>query len=181
MTYCEFVRTTDIHPAHVHYHDSDYGAPTMDEAQLFERLILEVNQAGLSWDMVLKRRQTIWSAYSECDVDTVAQYGEEDIARLLADTGVIRNRLKVLAAITNAQKMIEMRETHGGFGQWLEVHHPLSREDWTKLFKKTFKFTGGEIVNEFLMSLGYLPGAHTPDCPFYEIVLSKKPAWARRV
>ena len=153
------------HPLHGPYHDEEYGFPARDESVLFERLLLEINQAGLSWELMLKKRETMRAAYGGFDVDRVADYGEEDRLRLLADPGIIRNRLKVEAAIHNAQVIRGLRGSHGGFAEWLDANHPLDLDGWKRLFKKTFRFTGGEIVNEFLMSLGYLPGAHQEDCP----------------
>lgn len=153
------------HPLHGPYHDEEYGFPARDESVLFERLLLEINQAGLSWELMLKKRETMRAAYGGFDVDRVADYGEEDRQRLLADPGIIRNRLKVGAAIHNAQVIRGLRGSHGGFAEWLDANHPLDLDGWKRLFKKTFRFTGGEIVNEFLMSLGYLPGAHQEDCP----------------
>ena len=156
------------HPVHGHYHDHEYGFPQRDERELFERLILEINQAGLSWETILKKREGFRKAYSQFDVDAVAAYGERDIERLLNDAGIIRNRLKVHAAIHNAQVIQQLRASHGSFAQWLDAHLPRSKADWVKLFKKTFRFTGGEITGEFLMSLGYLPGAHAKTCPVYK-------------
>ena len=159
------------HPVHGPYHEHEYGFPQRDEAALFERLLLEINQAGLSWETILKKREGFRRAYHGFDVDTVAGYGEADVARLLADPGIIRNRLKVAAAIHNAGVVRGMRASHGGFAAWLDaqVHEddgkPRDKAAWVKLFKRTFRFTGGEITGEFLMSLGYLPGAHRPDCP----------------
>jgi DNA-3-methyladenine glycosylase I len=98
---------------------------------------------------------------------------------LLSDAGIIRNRLKVNAAIVNAQKIVELRKEYGSFKGWLDAHHPLTKDEWTKLFKKNFFFTGGEIVNEFLMSTGYLQGAHDKSCPIYKKVASLRPAWMR--
>jgi DNA-3-methyladenine glycosylase I len=88
------------------------------------------------------------------------------------DPGIIRNRLKINAAIVNAQKILELKKEYGSFKGWLDAHHPKTKEEWVKIFKKTFKFIGGEIVNEFLMSTAYLPGAHTPDCPIYREMIS---------
>jgi DNA-3-methyladenine glycosylase I len=132
---------------------------------LFERLILEINQAGLSWITILKKADNFRKAYSNFKIERIAKYTEKDRARLLEDAGIIRNRLKVNAAIVNAQKILELQKEYGSFKKWLDKHHPLTKDEWTKLFKRTFIFTGGEIVNEFLMSTGYLPGAHTKDCP----------------
>jgi DNA-3-methyladenine glycosylase I len=109
----------------------------------------------------------------------VAKYGEADRARLLADAGIIRNRLKVNAAIVNAQKILELKKEFGSFKDWLDAHHPLTKDEWTKLFRRTFVFTGGEIVNEFLMSTGYLPGAHEETCPVYRKIIALKPAWRK--
>lgn len=156
------------HPVHGHYHDHEYGFPQRDERELFERLILEINQAGLSWETILKKRDGFRAAYSQFEVDAVAAYGERDVERLLNDAGIIRNRLKVHAAIHNAQVIQQLRASHGSFADWLDAHHPHSKADWVKLFKKTFRFTGGEITGEFLMSLGYLPGAHAKTCPVYK-------------
>ena len=165
------------HPLHGPYHDHEYGFPQREEAVLFERLLLEINQAGLSWETMLRKRDGFRAAYSGFDVDRVARYGERDRARLLADPGIIRNRLKVEAAIHNAQVIQQLRDTHGGFAAWLDAHHPLPKADWVKLFKKTFRFTGGEITGEFLMSLGYLPGAHRQDCPAYRRAAKQRPPW----
>jgi DNA-3-methyladenine glycosylase I len=167
------------HPYHGPYHENEYGFPNADENALFERLVLEINQAGLSWLTILKKREAFKTAYAGFDVDRVAAFKARDKARLLKDAGIIRNRLKIEAAIENAQRIQALRESHGSFADWIDAHHPLSKEEWVKLFKKTFRFTGGEIVGEFLMSLGYLPGAHRPDCPVYKRIVKLKPAWAR--
>jgi DNA-3-methyladenine glycosylase I len=167
------------HPFHGPYHEEEYGFPNSDESALFERLVLEINQAGLSWLTILKKREAFKAAYADFDVDRVAAFKARDKARLLKDAGIIRNRLKIEAAIENAQRIQALRESHGSFAQWIDHHHPLSKEEWVKLFRKTFRFTGGEIVGEFLMSLGYLPGAHRPDCPIYKRIVKLKPAWAR--
>lgn len=164
-------------PWHGPYHDTEYGFPVADESVLFERLILEINQAGLSWLTILKKREGFVRAYDGFEVDRVAAYGESDRARLLADAGIIRNKLKVNAAIENARRIQALREAHGSFKGWLDAHHPLPKEDWVKLFRKTFKFTGGEIVGEFLMSTGYLPGAHRENCPVHAEIARLDPPW----
>jgi DNA-3-methyladenine glycosylase I len=168
------------HEWHGPYHDTEYGFPTDDESALFERLILEINQAGLSWLTILRKREGFVAAFEGFDVETVAGYGEKDRARLLADASIIRNRLKVDATIHNANCILEMRESHGGFAGWLKAHHPLTKDEWVKLFKKTFKFTGGEITGEFLMSTGYLPGAHGEACPVFGRIATAGPAWMRK-
>ena len=127
-----------------------------------------------------KKADNFRKAYRNFDITKVAKFTEKDRTRLLADAGIIRNRLKVNAAIVNAQKILELKKEFGSFKGWLDHYHPLTREEWTKLFKKTFVFTGGEIVNEFLMSTGYLPGAHQKDCPTFKKVAAKKPAWMKK-
>ncbi|HEX8391477.1 MAG TPA: DNA-3-methyladenine glycosylase I [Longimicrobium sp.] len=176
MTYCD---AAPGHPWHGPYHDTEYGFPLRGDDELFERLVLEINQAGLSWLTILKKREAFRAAFDGFDLDTVAGYGGVDRARLLADAGIIRNRLKVDAAIENAQRIQQIRASHGSFAAWLDAHHPLPKAEWVKLFKRTFRFTGGEIVGEFLMSLGYLPGAHVPECPVYPRVLAAAPPWTR--
>lgn len=173
-SYCAFARRDARHRA---YHDTEYGFPARDDVVLFERLILEINQAGLSWDLMLKKRDGFRKAYAGFDIDRVAAFNDADRARLLADTGIVRNRLKVDAAIDNARRLQAIRAGHGSFAAWLDAHHPLPKAEWVKLFKKTFRFTGGEIVGEFLMSLGYLPGTHHPDCPTYATILTLDPPW----
>ena len=167
------------HPWHGPYHDREYGFPSADESVLFERLTLEINQAGLSWLTVLKKREAFRAAFARFDVDRVAGFGDAEIARLLQDAAIVRNRQKIGAVIANAHRIRELRDSHGSFHAWLEAHHPLPLDDWTRLFRRTFRFTGGLIVHEFLMSLGYLPGAHAPECPVYSTVLALAPAWAR--
>jgi DNA-3-methyladenine glycosylase I len=174
-----YCRAAPGHPLHGPYHDTEYGFPSQDEAVLFERLALEINQAGLSWQTVLQKRPAFRAAFAEFEVDRVAAFGTADVARLLADAGIIRNRLKVAAVIDNARKIQELRASHGSFDAWIAAHHPRTKDEWVKLFKNTFRFTGGEIVNEFLMSLGYLPGAHVPECPVYQRILALEPPWAK--
>ena len=95
----------------------------------------------------------------------------------MADANIIRNRLKINAAIENAKTIVQLQKEFGSFEKWLESQHPKTTEEWVKLFKKTFRFTGGEIVNEFLMSIGMLPGAHVESCAIYKKTLKAKPLW----
>lgn len=162
---------------HKNYHDNHYGFPIHDDNELFGRLILEINQAGLSWETILKKEEGFRKAYVNFDIKQVANFSEADRERLLQDTGIIRNKLKVNAAIENAKTILLLQQEFGSFENWLAHHHPKTKAEWVKLFKKTFKFTGGEIVGEFLMSIGYLPGAHDISCPIYEKALAEKPKW----
>ena len=179
MSYCSAIESMsgDKKALHKVYHDHLYGFPIHDDNELFCRLVLEINQAGLSWETILKKEITFRKAYHNFNIKKVAAYTESDRERLLADPGIIRNRLKVNAAIENANSILTLQKEHGSFEKWLEFHHPKTKEEWVKLFKKTFRFTGGEIVNEFLMSIGYLPGAHAIDCPVYKQILKEKPLW----
>ena len=180
-SYCDFALG---HSLHGPYHDREYGVPDRNEAVLFERLVLEINQAGLSWETILRKRDGFRRAYDGFVVDTVAAYGPRDRERLLADPGIIRNRLKVEAAVHNAQVVQRLRDTHGGFAEWLDAHllegdAARDKTGWVKLFKRTFRFTGGEITGEFLMSLGYLPGTHRLDCPAFARIAAMQPPWMR--
>ncbi|HEX4934668.1 MAG TPA: DNA-3-methyladenine glycosylase I [Gemmatimonadaceae bacterium] len=175
-TYCEVARGHEFHGP---YHDREYGFPIADDDRLFERLVLEINQAGLSWLTILRKREHFTRAYHDFAIARVARYTARDEARLLADTGIVRNRLKVKAAIENARRIQALQTSHGSFAGWLDAHHPRDRAAWQKLFKATFVFTGGEIVHEFLLSTGYLPGAHLPSCPVYARVLKRRPPWSR--
>ena len=179
MSYCEAVILMDKKNVHRIYHDTAYGFPIDDDDELFERLVLEINQAGLSWTTILNKQSNFKKAYHKFNIKKVAAYNEKERNRLLNDAGIIRNRLKIDAAIENAKTILKLQKEFGSFKKWIEHHHPLSREEWTKLFKKTFRFTGGEIVNEFLMSTGFLPGAHIESCKFYKKVIQSKPAWVK--
>jgi DNA-3-methyladenine glycosylase I len=179
-SYCEAVGHLDKTNVHRIYHDKAYGYTLSDDNELFERLILEINQAGLSWTTILNKQGNFKKAFDNFEIRKVSLYEENDRQRLLNDAGIIRNRLKIDATIYNANVIIQLQKEHGSFKNWLDNHHPKSKEEWIKLFKKTFKFTGGEIVNEFLVSTGYLHGAHIPACTIYKKVLKTKPAWAKQ-
>lgn len=173
----EYCRNAANHPLHKIYHDQEYGFPIKSDNALFERFILEINQAGLSWTTILNKRENFIRAYDGFDIDRVAAYGETDTARLLADAGIIRNRLKIAAAVENARRLVQIQQKAGTFAAWLDAHHPLSKAEWIRLFKQEFVFTGGEIVGEFLISTGYLPGSHETWCPIYTQIAALNPPW----
>jgi DNA-3-methyladenine glycosylase I len=177
-SYCEAILNMEKDNVHVHYHNKEYGYPIEDDNHLFARLILEINQAGLSWTTILNKKDNFFKAYDDFEISKVARYKEKQVDRLLNDAGIIRNRLKIEAAIDNARRIQALQKEWGSFKNWLDHHHPLPKEEWVKLFKKNFRFTGGEIVGEFLMSSGYLPGAHIESCPVYKKLLKHKPAWS---
>jgi DNA-3-methyladenine glycosylase I len=164
VSYCDFASG---HPFHGPYHDNEYGFPITDDDALFERLVLEINQAGLSWLTILKKRDNFRRAFDGFVIDRVARFTPARREKLLHDEGIIRNRLKIDAAIENAKRIRALRKTHGSFANWLAAHHPRDKNEWVKLFKKTFVFTGGEITSSFLMSIGLMPGAHDESCPVY--------------
>ena len=169
-SYCEYVDTLDKSHVDKIYHDTQYGFPVEDDNELFGRLILEINQAGLSWTTILKKQNNFRKAYSGFKIKKIAEYDDNAIKQLLDNSGIIRNKLKVNAAIYNAQQILSIQKEFGSFRLWLENNQFRELDDWVNLFKKTFKFTGKEITKEFLISSGILKGAHTKDCPiFYKI------------
>ncbi|MGE9312249.1 DNA-3-methyladenine glycosylase I [Niabella sp. CJ426] len=177
--YCAFVKGKGKGTVHEHYHDHEYGYPMHSDNELFARLVLEINQAGLSWETILKKKDNFYKAFDQFDIEKVSRYKQKKFDSLMLDAGIIRNRLKVNAAIENAKTIIGLQKEFGSFKNWLDQHHPKTKEEWMKLFKKTFKFTGGEIVNEFLMSTGYLPGCHSETCPVYKKIARLKPMWMK--
>ncbi len=176
MSYCD---AAPGHPFHGPYHDTEYGFPVRDDDRLFERLVLEINQAGLSWLTILRKREAFRKAFDDFELDCVARFDARRRARLLENADIIRNGLKIDAAIENAKRILALCKSHGSFAAWLDAHHPLTKDEWVRLFKKTFVFTGGEITGEFLLSTGYLPGAHEKRCPIYARVVAAKPPWLR--
>jgi DNA-3-methyladenine glycosylase I len=180
--YCEIAPGD---PWHGPYHDREYGFPITDDpitgdAALFERLSLEIQQAGLSWILVLKKREALRESFAGFDPRIVAEFGQDDIARLLGDSRIIRNRRKLEAVIGNAARILDIAGEHGSFAAWLDNYHPLDLEDWVRLFRRTFRFMGPEIVREFLVSTGYLPGAHRRSCPVYDKIQALDPPWRRK-
>ena len=179
-TYCDYIREKGKGTVHEHYHNSEYGFPIDDDNLLFARLVLEINQAGLSWETILKKKDNFFKAFDDFSIDKVARYSDKKKEKLMLDAGIIRNRLKIEAAVHNAKAIKAIQKEHGSFKKWLDKHHPKTKEEWVKLFKTTFRFTGGEIVNEFLMSTGYLPGAHAETCAVYKKVAKMKPKWMEK-
>ncbi len=179
-SYCEAVITMDKNNVHRIYHDNFYGFPIDNDDELFERLVLEINQAGLSWSTILYKQENFKKAYKNFNIKKVAAFNEKDFERLMNDAGIIRNSLKINAAIENAKTLLQIQKEFGSFKKWLDHHHPKTKDEWVKIFKNTFRFTGGEIVNEFLMSTGYLSGAHIESCAVYKKMLKTKPAFARK-
>ena len=170
ISYCDYVSNLPEDNVNRLYHDNEYGFSINSDNELFGRLVLEINQAGLSWTTILKKKENFKKAYSNYCIDKIALYEQKDIERLLLNNGIIRNQLKIKAIIYNANKILEIKKTHGSFKSWLDKNTYRTKQQWITLFKENFKFTGNEITNEFLMSTGYLSGAHHSSCPIYKLI-----------
>ncbi|HRP90339.1 MAG TPA: DNA-3-methyladenine glycosylase I [Edaphocola sp.] len=180
MSYCAVIKAMkdgEQKQLHQHYHDNWYGFPLHNDNELFGRFVLEIFQAGLSWNTILQKEENFKKAFDNFDILKIAAYDDLKIESLLENAGIIRNRLKINSVIYNANIVLGLQKDFGSFEKWLDFHHPLSLQDWVKLFKKTFKFTGSEIVNEFLMSVSYLPGAHEEHCPEFEKIKQLNAKW----
>lgn len=184
MYYCNYIDYSSEDPnmiLHRDYHDNFYGFPIEDDNEIFGRLILEINQAGLTWLNILKKANSFKKAYDNFNIVRIANYNDKYIDKLLNNKDIIRNRLKINSIIYNANVILKLKKEYKSFKNWLDINHPKILEEWIKLFKKNFKFVGGEIVKEFLVSIGYLEGAHSKDCPIYKTVMECKPRWMEYV
>ena len=169
-------------PGSVEYHDAEWGVPTHDDRMLFELLILEGAQAGLSWDTILKKRESYRLAFDGFDAAKVAAYGDEKAAELLSDPGIVRNKLKVAAAVQNARSFLEVQGEFGSFDAyiWSFVGSRPKKNAWTRmeeipaktveseamsldLRKRGFKFVGPTICYAFMQSIGMV-NDHQVDC-----------------
>ncbi len=185
MSYCKISQNNELHK---YYHDHEYGFPVDNDNILLERLALEINQAGLSWDLMLKKREAFNKAFENFDIEKVSRFNQKDVERLLSDAGIVRNRLKIEALINNAKIIKYIQREEGSFSLWLlkqskdlDLLDPTlnSVEDrikcWIKIFKKRgFKFIGGEIMKEFLQSIGYLTSPHDKDCSINKDIFKAK-------
>ncbi|MDD5250623.1 MAG: DNA-3-methyladenine glycosylase I [Rhodocyclaceae bacterium] len=170
-------------PLYVAYHDSEWGVPQHDDRKLFEFLILEGAQAGLSWLTILRKRENYRRAFAGFDPQTVANYGADDVARLLNDAGIVRNRLKIAASIANARAFLEVQREFGSFDayQWRFVDGRPVRNAWRSpaevpassplsdalskdLQRRGFKFVGSTICYAHMQAVG-LVNDHLVDCP----------------
>ena len=169
-SYCEYVKNLSDDNIHRVYHDTQYGFKIDSDNELFGRLILEINQAGLSWTTILNKQDNFRTAFSNFDIKKIADYDKSDISRLLANSGIVRNKLKINAVIFNARKIVELQKEYGSFKSWLKIKNDsnLNLTNWVALFKENFKFTGNEITKEFLTSTGYIKGAHIETCPILD-------------
>jgi DNA-3-methyladenine glycosylase I len=164
------------------YHDEEWGVPVYDDRVLFEFLILEGAQAGLSWEMILNKRAGYRKAFSDFDAEKVAAYTEADVERLMLDSSIVRNRLKIQSTLSNAQALLKLQQEHGSFSayiwdfvngtpivnQWshiqeMPVSTPLSDRISKELKKRGFRFVGTTICYSFMQAVG-LVNDHTLDC-----------------
>lgn len=165
-------------PLYVCYHDEEWGVPCHDDHALYELLILESFQAGLSWETVLNKRQRFRKVYDGFDLDKVCAYGEEKIAWLLSDEGIIRNRLKIRASIKNSRIFRDIQEEYGSFDSYIwgwtggKIIHendpavttsPLSDAVSRDLKKRGMTFVGSTIIYAYLQAIGII-NAHSDDC-----------------
>jgi len=166
----------------VAYHDEEWGVPSQDDRNLFELLTLEAAQAGLSWSTILNKREGYRRAFAAFDPEAVAHFGEKDLARLLADSGIVRNRLKIESAIANAARVLELSDEHGSFaaylwsyvggepivGRWrspreVPAETDLSRSLSRELKRRGFRFVGPTVCYSFMQAVG-MANDHTIDC-----------------
>lgn len=163
-------------PAYLHYHDFEWGVPVHDDHTLFEMLILEGFQAGLSWECILNKRQAFRAAFDGFDVKTVARYGQEKLEALAQDPGIVRNRRKIAAAVTNARAFLDIQAQFGSFDrylwQWTNgkvvretglATSPLSDAISKDLQKRGMKFVGSTIIYAYLQAVGVID-SHEPGC-----------------
>ncbi|HHB78355.1 MAG TPA: DNA-3-methyladenine glycosylase I [Saprospiraceae bacterium] len=178
-TRCKWV-TND--PLYIAYHDEEWGVPVKDDARLFEFLVLETFQAGLSWITVLRKRENFRKAFDGFDYQRIANYSEKKIQSLLLDAGIIRNKLKVRATVSNAQAFIKIQEEFGSFSDyiWAFTHGKVIKNKWKKLEdcpaktplaekiskdlkKRGFKFVGPTVIYAHMQATGMV-NDHTVDC-----------------
>jgi DNA-3-methyladenine glycosylase I len=174
-------------PLSSRYHDEEWGVPQHDDRRLFEFLILEGAQAGLSWDTILKKRENYRAAFHGFDAKRIARYTERDVVRLLNDEGIVRNRLKIVSAVSNAKLFLEIQKEFGTFDKYIwsfvggspKVNHwqtlsevpastPESDAMSRALKKRGFRFVGTTICYAFMQATGMV-NDHTTDCFRYGV------------
>ena len=185
MSYCNWGNASDVTQR---YHDEEWGMPVRDDVRQFEYLMMEVMQCGLSWDLMMKKREIFRSCFDGFNFDRIAAYGEADITRILETPGMIRSRRKVEAIIHNARRFIKLRNEHGSFSDWLwafsdgktilydrhgdgliPASNGLSERISTELRRRGFKYLGPVTVYSHLQACGMI-NDHGCDCPRYAVV-----------
>jgi len=151
------------------YHDFEYGFKITDDRLYFERLILEIFQAGLSWSTILKKRDSFRNAFDDFDFYKIANYDEVKINMLLNNSGIIRNRRKIEATIYNAGRVVDIINENESFDNFIKRLPLNDKNEILKIFKSNFKFVGPLIIEEFLMSVGLWEVRHEKECFMYKI------------
>ncbi len=186
MNRCDWAEGSE---RYINYHDKEWGLPVFDDQTLFEFLILETAQAGLSWSTILKRRENYNKAYDNFDINKVAQYGETKREKLLNNEGIIRNKLKIDASINNAKRVLELQQEYGSFSKYLwsftdfkpvinsweqlsevPAETELSKKIAKDLKKRGFKFVGSVTIYAYLQAVGIV-NDHLVDCFRYKEVI----------
>lgn len=192
MKRCGWSEKTELEK---NYHDNEWGRPLTDDRLLFEFLILEGAQAGLSWSTILAKRENYRSAFDNFDAQKIAQYDDKKIATLLEDKGIVRNKLKVNATVNNAKLFLDIQKEHGSFARyiWGFVNHQPIQNRWQSisdvpasmaisdemskaLKKKGFKFVGSTICYAFMQATGMV-NDHVVDCFCHKKVVEKPLQW----
>src|SRR4051812_40421026 len=128
-SYCDAIQQMEPGNVHLLYHNNEYGFPIENDNELFARLVLEINQAGLSWTTILNKKENFYKAFDQFQIEKVANYKSKKVQQLLQDAGIIRNRLKVEATIENGKRILKLQKECGSFKNWLDEHHPRKKED----------------------------------------------------
>lgn len=160
-------------PMLIEYHDNEWGVRLQRDDELFERLTLEIFQAGLSWRLILQKREAFRKAFAHFSIERVASFGKKDVARLLNNEDIIRNRLKIESTIENAKRLKDIIAEHGSFANYIECLTG-DLDEINKKLKRTFRFMGPMIAECFLQSIGKLDGAHEPGCAMARTSNSKQ-------
>ena len=195
MSYCNWEHTSE---ANIRYHDEEWGVPVHDDRRQFEHLMMEVMQCGLNWNMMINKREIFRSCFDGFDYDKVAEYGEEDIKRILSTEGMIRSRRKIVAVISNARCFKKIREEFGSFEAYLwgysggktilydkhaegyiPVSNGLSEKISRDLRKRGFKYVGPVTIYSHLQSSGVI-NDHDKDCPCYKRINDSYPTIRKR-
>jgi len=155
---------TGIDPLLQQYHDDEWGVPVEDDTAVFERLVLEIFQAGLNWRLILYKREALRRAFAGFSIPQVASFGEKEIERLLNDKAIVRNRRKIEATIENARIFSQLIRDHGSFKNYLAQFDGDDEAGLFREFKKRFRFMGPKIAGSFLQSVGKISAPHDPGC-----------------
>jgi len=156
------------------YHDTEHGLLPNHDDELFGRFLLCVMEAGIGVEAILRKKEWIRRAFANYRLEEIAAFGEQEIEALREDGTIVRNERKIRSIVYNAGAVLELREFSDSWRHWLLEQHPRSTEQWGALFKTHFQLSGGQIFTKFLVGTGFLEGAHTEDCPMYQVQEASK-------